>query len=118
MRAKRWSKPGNPAASASAILKIVDPPTPPLRAFFGESPRQTAKADYESRLANWEQWQPVAVEAQGSPGGCRCRVAAHHDVRCDACIGRAEVEDEVDRLNEEVGRAVIREPGRLRGCIE
>ena len=65
MRATRWAKPGNPKASATAILKIVDAPTPPLRAFFGESPLQTAKADYESRLANWEQWQPVAVEAQG-----------------------------------------------------
>ncbi|MCX2933393.1 SDR family oxidoreductase [Mycobacterium sp. CVI_P3] len=64
-RAQRWSKPGNPKASAAAILKIVDAPTPPLRVFFGESPLQTAKADYESRLANWEQWQPVAVEAQG-----------------------------------------------------
>jgi NAD(P)-dependent dehydrogenase (short-subunit alcohol dehydrogenase family) len=65
MRATRWAKPGNPKASATAILKIVDAPTPPLRAFFGKSPLQTAKADYESRLANWEQWQPVAVEAQG-----------------------------------------------------
>ena len=33
--------------------------------FFGELPLQLAKADYESRLKNWEEWQPVAVEAQG-----------------------------------------------------
>ncbi|APE16786.1 SDR family oxidoreductase [Mycolicibacterium pallens] len=64
-RAQRWSAPGNPKASASAILKVVDAETPPLRVFFGESPLQTAKADYESRIANWEKWQPVAVEAQG-----------------------------------------------------
>ncbi|TGD84426.1 SDR family oxidoreductase [Mycolicibacterium sp. CH28] len=64
-RAKRWSSPGDPKASARALLKIVDAENPPLRAFFGESPLQTARADYESRLANWEQWQPVAVEAQG-----------------------------------------------------
>ena len=64
-RKQRWSKPGDPKASASAILKVVDAPNPPLRVFFGESPLQTAKADYESRIANWEQWQPVAVEAQG-----------------------------------------------------
>ena len=38
---------------------------PPLRVFFGEKPLELAKADYESRLANWEKWQPVAVEAQG-----------------------------------------------------
>ena len=30
-----------------------------------ELPLQLAKADYESRLSNWEQWQPVAVQAQG-----------------------------------------------------
>lgn len=64
-RKQRWSKPGNPKASASAILKVVDATDPPLRVFFGESPLQTARADYESRLATWEQWQPVAVEAQG-----------------------------------------------------
>lgn len=64
-RAQRWAKPGDPKASAAAILKVVDAPNPPLRVFFGESPLQVARADYESRLANWEQWQPVAVEAQG-----------------------------------------------------
>ncbi len=64
-RAQRWSKPGDPKASASAILKVVDAQDPPLRVFFGESPLQTARADYESRLATWEQWQPVSVEAQG-----------------------------------------------------
>jgi len=64
-RAQRWSKPGDPKASAAAILKVVDAQDPPLRVFFGESPLQTARADYENRLATWEQWQPVAVEAQG-----------------------------------------------------
>ena len=64
-RAKRVSKPGDPAASAAAILKVVDAQEPPLRIFFGEAPLQLAKADYESRLATWEQWQPVSVLAQG-----------------------------------------------------
>ena len=64
-RAQRWSKPGDPKASAAAILKVVDAPNPPLRVFFGEAPLQIARADYESRLATWEQWQPVSVEAQG-----------------------------------------------------
>ncbi len=64
-RKQRWAKPGDPKASARALLKVVDAEKPPLRVFFGESPLQTARADYESRLANWEQWQPVAVEAQG-----------------------------------------------------
>lgn len=64
-RASRSARPGDPRASARAILKVVDAPQPPLRVFFGAVPLQLAKADYENRLATWEQWQPVAVEAQG-----------------------------------------------------
>jgi NAD(P)-dependent dehydrogenase (short-subunit alcohol dehydrogenase family) len=64
-RSKRWASPGNPEASAAALLKVVDAQEPPLRVFFGASPLATAKADYESRLRNWEQWQPVAELAQG-----------------------------------------------------
>jgi NAD(P)-dependent dehydrogenase (short-subunit alcohol dehydrogenase family) len=64
-RSKRWAAPGNPEASAAALLKVVDAERPPLRVFFGASPLETAKADYESRLRNWEQWQPVAELAQG-----------------------------------------------------
>jgi hypothetical protein len=44
---------------------VVDAEKPPLRVFFGASPLDTAKADYESRLRNWEEWQSVAELAQG-----------------------------------------------------
>lgn len=64
-RAKRVAKSGDPKASAAAVLKIVDTEKPPLRVFFGELPLQLAKADYQSRLATWEEWQPVSIEAQG-----------------------------------------------------
>ncbi|MGE2733778.1 SDR family oxidoreductase [Mycolicibacterium vaccae] len=64
-RSRRSAQPGDPQASARAILKVVDAEQPPLRVFFGEVPLQLARADYENRLATWEQWQPVAVEAQG-----------------------------------------------------
>lgn len=64
-RKQRVSKPGDPEASAKAILKVVDAEQPPLRVFFGELPLSIAKADYESRLKLWEEWQPVAVLAQG-----------------------------------------------------
>ncbi|OMC00253.1 short-chain dehydrogenase/reductase [Mycobacterium sp. NS-7484] len=64
-RAQRSAKPGDPKASAAAVLKIVDSENPPLRVFFGELPLQLAKADYESRLQLWDEWQPVSVEAQG-----------------------------------------------------
>jgi NAD(P)-dependent dehydrogenase (short-subunit alcohol dehydrogenase family) len=65
LRGQRMSKPGDPTASARAVLKIVDAAEPPLRVFFGELPLQLAKADYENRLKTWEEWQPVSVEAQG-----------------------------------------------------
>jgi NAD(P)-dependent dehydrogenase (short-subunit alcohol dehydrogenase family) len=64
-RAQRTAKMGDPKASASAVLKIVDAEKPPLRVFFGSIPLQIAKADYEGRLKTWEEWQPVAVEAEG-----------------------------------------------------
>jgi NAD(P)-dependent dehydrogenase (short-subunit alcohol dehydrogenase family) len=64
-RKTRWAAPGNPAASAAAVLKVVDADEPPLRVFFGEAPLGLAKADYEERLRTWEQWQPVAELAQG-----------------------------------------------------
>ena len=65
-RQQRNAAPGDPAASAAAVLKLVDSDEPPLRAFFGSGPLQIAKADYESRLANWDKWQFLAEEAQGS----------------------------------------------------
>ncbi|MUK01374.1 SDR family NAD(P)-dependent oxidoreductase [Vibrio cholerae] len=64
-RPSRVGTPGDPTATRGPILTIVDSENPPLRAFFGEAPLGIAKADYESRLASWEQWQPVALEAHG-----------------------------------------------------
>ncbi|OBF10040.1 SDR family oxidoreductase [Mycobacterium sp. ACS4331] len=64
-RSERVAQPGDPRASAKAILEIVDAPEPPLRVFFGSLPLQLAKADYEQRIKTWEQWQPVAELAQG-----------------------------------------------------
>jgi NAD(P)-dependent dehydrogenase (short-subunit alcohol dehydrogenase family) len=57
--------PGDPTASAEAVLRIVDADEPPLRAFFGSAPLGIATADYERRLATWREWQPVAELAQG-----------------------------------------------------
>ena len=64
-RKARVSNPGDPAATRAAILKIVDAEQPPLRVFFGAAPLGIATADYESRLAEWREWQPVSLEAQG-----------------------------------------------------
>ena len=59
------SSAGDPVASAQAVLRIVDAEDPPLRVFFGSAPLSIAERDYESRLANWREWQPVAEIAQG-----------------------------------------------------
>ena len=64
-RKQRIGAPGDPAASAQAVLALVDAEEPPLRCFFGTAPLGIARADYEQRLATWEQWQPVAERAQG-----------------------------------------------------
>jgi NAD(P)-dependent dehydrogenase (short-subunit alcohol dehydrogenase family) len=57
--------PGDPVASAAAVLRVVDADPPPLRVFFGSMPLTIAERDYESRLATWREWQPVAELAQG-----------------------------------------------------
>jgi NAD(P)-dependent dehydrogenase (short-subunit alcohol dehydrogenase family) len=64
-RRTRVGTPGDPRASAAAVLELVDADEPPLRCFFGTAPLGIAKADYEQRLATWEKWQPVAELAQG-----------------------------------------------------
>jgi NAD(P)-dependent dehydrogenase (short-subunit alcohol dehydrogenase family) len=65
-RARGAGSAGDPAASADAVLRVVDADEPPLRVFFGSAPLGIAETDYESRLATWRQWQPVSELAQGS----------------------------------------------------
>ncbi len=66
-QSRTWAEsPGNPTATRGAILKVVDADKPPLRIFFGKAPLKIATQDYESRLATWNEWQPVSVEAYGA----------------------------------------------------
>jgi NAD(P)-dependent dehydrogenase (short-subunit alcohol dehydrogenase family) len=67
-RAARMRTQGDPIASATAVLKIVDAEHPPLRVFFGDGPLQIASADYEQRLATWREWEHISLEAQGESG--------------------------------------------------
>ncbi|MBZ5735285.1 SDR family oxidoreductase [Nocardioides sp. TRM66260-LWL] len=64
-RGKRNATPGDPQASAAAVLRLVDADEPPLRCFFGSGPLGIAEADYASRLDTWRAWQEVAELAQG-----------------------------------------------------
>ena len=60
------SVPGDPEATGSAILKIVDATDPPLRVFFGTVGLPMTRAEYAKRLATWEKWNEVSQEAQGN----------------------------------------------------
>lgn len=64
-RAARTTRPGDPAATGAAVLQVVDADEPPLRIFFGDGPLALARADYESRLATWQEWEPVSIAAHG-----------------------------------------------------
>lgn len=58
-------KPGDPQATPAAILKVVDATEPPLRIFLGTTGLPMARAEFAKRLQVWEQWNDVAVAAQG-----------------------------------------------------
>jgi len=56
---------GNPAATAAAILKLVDSERPPLRLALGAGTIAQMVAAYEARLSTWDAWHEVATAAQG-----------------------------------------------------
>jgi len=60
------STPGDPKATASALLRIVDATEPPLRVFFGSAGLTMIKREYAERIATWEKWNDVSLEAQGN----------------------------------------------------
>jgi NAD(P)-dependent dehydrogenase (short-subunit alcohol dehydrogenase family) len=56
---------GDPHATAEAILELVDSEQPPLRLLLGKVAYPWAARVYEDRLAEWEKWSEVAMEAHG-----------------------------------------------------
>ncbi|WP_335988788.1 SDR family NAD(P)-dependent oxidoreductase [Glycomyces sp. MUSA5-2] len=56
---------GDPAASARAMLKLVDLEQPPLRVLWGLGFHPMLKQAYAARLQNWEDWKDLSLEAQG-----------------------------------------------------
>ncbi len=68
-----WSRAASPPTGSAQprsrlrwILTIADADEPPLRVFLGANVFALARADYQSRLAQWEQWESVAHEAHDS----------------------------------------------------
>jgi NAD(P)-dependent dehydrogenase (short-subunit alcohol dehydrogenase family) len=59
---------GDPVAAGPAILKLADADQPPLRVFFGTFPTMIIRGIYEKRLATWDEWKPLSVEANGTLG--------------------------------------------------
>ena len=57
--------PGDPEATGPAILELVDADEPPLRTFFGTGTLEMIRAEYAKRIENWENWDHLAVAAQG-----------------------------------------------------
>ncbi|WP_017624195.1 SDR family oxidoreductase [Nocardiopsis chromatogenes] len=64
-----WSgtTPGDPQATASALLQVVDAEEPPLRVFFGAGLLDAMREEYAQRIATWEEWNQVAEAAIGAP---------------------------------------------------
>ncbi|GAA3767999.1 SDR family NAD(P)-dependent oxidoreductase [Flavobacterium ginsengiterrae] len=56
---------GKVEATAPAIVKLVESENPPLRLLLGKVALPFVKQSYEQRLALWEKWNDVSVEAHG-----------------------------------------------------
>jgi NAD(P)-dependent dehydrogenase (short-subunit alcohol dehydrogenase family) len=61
-------QPGDPKATADAILKVVDSENPPLRLLLGNFAADWVKAVYPKRLQTWAEWEAVSRAADGHQG--------------------------------------------------
>lgn len=56
---------GDPAATPSALFKIIDAEHPPLRFNLGSHNLSWTRQAYAERLATWEAWDEISSAAQG-----------------------------------------------------
>ncbi|MDR0262393.1 MAG: SDR family NAD(P)-dependent oxidoreductase [Sphingobacterium sp.] len=56
---------GDPKATVPAILTLIDSTNPPLRLFLGKIGLKKTKQEYAKKMKTWEEWNDVAVAAQG-----------------------------------------------------
>jgi len=64
-RALVSSREGDPKATRDVVLQIVDADDPPLRILLGNV-LEIVASEYESRLGNWREWEPLSVAAHGA----------------------------------------------------
>ena len=62
----RRGTPGDPTRPGAAVLRSSTPTSRRCASSSATAPLGIAEADYESRLATWREWQPVAEIAQGN----------------------------------------------------
>lgn len=55
---------GDPTATASAVLKLVDSDNPPLRLFLGKLPYMMIDHTYNNRLESWKEWREISENAE------------------------------------------------------
>lgn len=60
-----WAKRGDPAASAAAILAVVDAEHPPLRLLLGQFATEFVPTVYADRLKTWAEWGNISRAADG-----------------------------------------------------
>jgi short-subunit dehydrogenase len=56
---------GDPEATIPAILRLIDTANPPLRLFLGKIGFQKTKKEYAEKIKTWEEWNDIAIAAQG-----------------------------------------------------
>lgn len=56
---------GDPDATSTAVLAVVDAEKPPLRLALGAGTIDQIEGTYRDRLATWDAWRDVSVAAQG-----------------------------------------------------
>jgi NAD(P)-dependent dehydrogenase (short-subunit alcohol dehydrogenase family) len=56
---------GVPEATGTVVLKLVDMEEPPLRIFFGSYANKLIHVEYAKRLAEWDKYDSLSVEAHG-----------------------------------------------------
>ena len=57
---------GQPDATPTAMIQLVESSNPPLRLLLGSFGYPIVKEAYAGRLAEWDAWQHVSVAAQGA----------------------------------------------------